>query len=77
MEKFQLSMYDNCGEKLSPKVHLWRKNDIYQVWSATMGTVLSAHRWRGKVALVSLSRLEPAKHPHPVLSLAQVSQPEM
>ena len=22
----------SCGEKLSPKVHLWRKNDKYQVW---------------------------------------------
>ena len=22
----------SCGEKLSPKVHLWRKNDQYQVW---------------------------------------------
>ena len=56
VEKFQLSMYDNCreienvstdgdilgnfatiyalscGEKLSPKVHLWRKNDRYEVW---------------------------------------------
>ena len=21
-----------CGEKLSTKVHLWRKNDKYQVW---------------------------------------------
>ena len=21
-----------CGEKLSPKIHLWRKNDKYQVW---------------------------------------------
>ena len=21
----------SCGEKLSPKVHLWRKNDKYQV----------------------------------------------
>ena len=21
-----------CGEKLSPKVHLWRKNDKYEVW---------------------------------------------
>ena len=65
VEKFQLSMYDNCGEnensttcgeilgyfekfweilenfatiytlscgeKLSPKVHLWRKNDKYEV----------------------------------------------
>ena len=55
VEKFQLSMYDNCGvienfstcgeilgnfetiyalscgEKMSPKVHLWRKNDKYEV----------------------------------------------
>ena len=23
----------SCGEKLSPKVHLWRKNDKYQVCS--------------------------------------------
>ena len=22
----------SCGEKLSPKVHLWRKNDKYEVW---------------------------------------------
>ena len=22
----------SCGEKLSTKVHLWRKNDKYQVW---------------------------------------------
>ena len=22
----------SCGEKLSPKVHLWRKNDKYQVY---------------------------------------------
>ena len=22
----------SCGEKLSPKVHLWSKNDKYQVW---------------------------------------------
>ena len=22
----------SCGEKLSPKEHLWRKNDKYQVW---------------------------------------------
>ena len=21
-----------CGEKLSPKVHVWRKNDKYEVW---------------------------------------------
>ena len=25
----------SCGEKLSPKVHMWRKNDKYQVWSWT------------------------------------------
>ena len=25
-------MQFSCGEKLSPKVHLWRKNDKYQVW---------------------------------------------
>ena len=24
-------MQFSCGEKLSPKVHLWRKNDEYQV----------------------------------------------
>ena len=24
----------SCGEKLSPKVHLWRKNDKYQVCSS-------------------------------------------
>ena len=23
----------SCGEKLSPKVHMWRKNDKYQVWA--------------------------------------------
>ena len=22
----------SCGKKLSPKVHLWRKNDKYEVW---------------------------------------------
>ena len=22
----------SCGEKLSPKLHLWRKNDKYEVW---------------------------------------------
>ena len=26
-------MQFSCGEKLSPKVHLWRKNDKYEVWS--------------------------------------------
>ena len=25
----------SCGEILSPKVHLWRKNDKYEVWIAT------------------------------------------
>ena len=25
-------MQFSCGEKLSPKVHLWRKSDKYQVW---------------------------------------------
>ena len=25
-------MQFSCGEKLSPKVHLWRKNDKYEVW---------------------------------------------
>ena len=43
VEIFQLSMtmYANCGEiensftcgeKLSPKIHLWRKNDNYEAW---------------------------------------------
>ena len=26
-------MQFSCGEKLSPKVHLWRKNDKYEVWT--------------------------------------------
>ena len=30
----------SCGEKLSPKVHLWRKNDKYQVWWFTSYTIL-------------------------------------
>jgi len=25
----------SCGEKLSPKVHLWRKNDKYEVWAVS------------------------------------------
>ena len=25
----------SCGEKLSPKIHLWRKNDKYQVCTLT------------------------------------------
>ena len=25
----------SCGEKLSPKEHLWRKNDKYEVWRGT------------------------------------------
>ena len=28
----------SCGEKLSPKVHLWRKNDKYKVWSFQSNT---------------------------------------
>ena len=24
----------SCGEKLSPKIHLWRKNDKYELWRA-------------------------------------------
>ena len=27
----------SCGKKLSPNVHLWRKNDKYQVWRPLLG----------------------------------------
>ena len=26
----------SCGEKLSPKVHLWRKDNKYEVWRAAL-----------------------------------------
>ena len=25
-----------CGEKLSPKLYMWRKNDKYEVWANTL-----------------------------------------
>ena len=28
----------SCGEKLNPKVHLWRKNYNYQVWDREHST---------------------------------------
>ena len=33
----------SCGEKLSPKVHLWRKNDKYQVWAHLVHPPLLDH----------------------------------
>ena len=38
----------SCGEKLSPKVHLWRKNDKYQVWNLTQRTWLAKLTLKGK-----------------------------
>ena len=32
MGNFAIFSVLSCGEKLSPKVHLWSKNDKYQVW---------------------------------------------
>ena len=37
----------SCGEKLSPKVHLWRKNDKYKVCLCS--------EWQGGVFILSLT----------------------
>ena len=37
--KFMQNLPHSCGEKLSPKVYLWSKNDKYEVW---VGTTLLA-----------------------------------
>ena len=36
----------SCGEKLSPKVHLRRKNDKYQVWKSTWVREQMFQAWR-------------------------------
>ena len=37
----------SCGEKLSPKLYLWRKNDKYQVW-IRMGRYVTDISFGGK-----------------------------
>ena len=52
----------SCGEKLSPKVHLWRKNDKYEVCSEI---ILHPNYIRGKssqandIALVTVIKSSP------------------
>ena len=54
MQFFAIIHALSCGEKLSPKVHLWRKNDKYEVCVTTPAAPISLvvraerpkRRWR-------------------------------
>ena len=50
----------SCGEKLCPKVHLWRKNDKYQVWSTEHYSLLSPSHLPNALDAMPLQRIVPA-----------------
>ena len=47
----------SCGEKLSPKVHLWRKNDKYQVCQHCASAIISSGLCIAKVIIINLTMM--------------------